>query len=146
MATGQQPDPAALSGNEAEIYVDGTLAGFGKNLEVSINNHVEPINAIGYRKPRALKSLNWSGTCSMEFTILTTTAEGLVKINTSSDSYDEYNKLYTIIIYKKGTQKTVVGTLMGVVNSESFSLSNNEFSTRKVEFELKSWESGPAFN
>jgi hypothetical protein len=146
MAVGQQPDPAALSGNEAEIWVDGNLAGFGKNLEVSIQNHVEPISAIGFRKPRALKSLNWSGTCSMEFTVLTTASEGMVKINTSSDNYDDYNKLYTIIIYKKGSEKKVVGTLLGVVNSESFSLSNNEFSTRKVEFELRNWEPGVAFN
>jgi hypothetical protein len=143
--TGQAPNPAALSGNEAVVKIDGKIAGFGKQLSVNIQNHVEPIVSLGFRKPRGLKSLNWSGTASMDFTVLTEVNDGVVPINTSSDDPADYNKLYTIVVIHKTTGKEI-GTLEGVVNNESFELSNNQFSDRKIEFELRSWTPGAAFN
>jgi len=145
MATGTAPNPMALSGNEAVVKIDGQIVGFGKGLSVNIQNHVEPIVALGFRKPRGLKSLNWSGTASMDFTILTESTEGVVPINTSSDTPSEYNKLYQIVIVHKESKKEI-GSFEGVVNNESFEINNNQFSDRKIEFELRSWTPGAAFN
>lgn len=139
----KRPNPALLTGNDALIKVNGITAGYGKNLQVNINNNVQPIQAIGFRKPRGLKSLNWSGTASMEFHILVVPEEGVVRVNTVDD--DEADTLYDILVVHKRTGARI-GKLVGAVNTEGFSLSNNDFTGRNVEFALIDWQPMEGFN
>ncbi len=137
------PNPKVLTGNDAIIKLAGRTVGFATNLQVNINNNVQPIQAIGYRKPRGLKSLNWSGTASMELHILREPTEGVVKITTSDDA--RADDLYIIMILDKLTQVRV-GELIGAVNTEGFSLNNNQFSSRNIDFELMDWKPLEGYN
>lgn len=137
------PNPAILTGNDAYLKIQGITAGFCKSLEVNINNHVEPIKAIGYRKPRGLKSLDWSGTASFEFHVLTVTQEGVIQMNTNSDAHAD--DLYTVEVIHKATKKRV-GILIGAIQTEGFSVNNNEFTGRRIEMELKDWQPLEGFN
>lgn len=137
------PNPKVLTGNDAIIKLAGRTVGFATNLQININNNVQAIVAIGYRKPRGLKSLNWSGTASMELHILREPMEGVVSINTNDDN--RADDLYNIIILDKKTSARV-GQLIGAVNTEGFSLNNNQFSSRNVDFELMDWEPMEGYN
>lgn len=137
------PNPKVLTGNDAIIKLAGRTVGFATNLQININNNVQAIVAIGYRKPRGLKSLNWSGTASMELHILREPMEGVVSINTNDDN--RADDLYNIIILDKKTSARV-GQLIGSVNTEGFSLNNNQFSSRNVDFELMDWEPMEGYN
>ncbi|MCR1794910.1 hypothetical protein [Leptospira sp. id769339] len=143
MAVSQRPNPDILTGNDAIVKLNGIAVGFMKSLQVTINNHVERIQAIGYRKPRGLKSLDWQGSASAEFHILRSAQEGVVKINSNDDS--RADDLYDILIIDKSTGRRV-GLLVGAVQSDGFNLSNNEFSGRNVEFELLDFEPLEAYN
>ncbi|PJZ89555.1 hypothetical protein [Leptospira levettii] len=137
------PNPDVLTGNDAIIKIQGRIAGFGKSIQVSINNNVRPIERIGSRKPAGLKSLNWSGTTSMEFHILVTAQDGVIPFPTSDD--ERADDLYQIVVIHKKTQKRI-GILIGAVSTEGFSLSNNDFSGRSIEFQLMDWKPLEGFN
>lgn len=139
----QRPNPAILTGNDAIVKINGLSVGFLKSLRVNINNNVERVQAIGYRKPRGLKSLAWQGTASGEFHILRVTQEGVVSINTNDDTHAD--DLFDILVIDKKTGKRV-GLLTGAVNTDGFDLQNNEFSGREIEFELLDWQPMEAFN
>ncbi|TGJ99854.1 hypothetical protein EHO57_13925 [Leptospira langatensis] len=138
-----RPNPAVITGNDALVKWNGTTAGFLKNIELNVNNHVERIQALGQRKPKGLKSLDWQGSLSGEFHILSTPQDGVVSINTHDD--DHADDLYDILIIEKKTSKRV-GLAIGMVNTDGFSLSNNEFSGRRIELELLDWEPMEGFN
>lgn len=137
------PNPKVLTGNDCIVKLAGRTVGFATNIQVNINNNVQPIQAIGYRKPRGLKSLNWSGTASMELHILREPEEGVVTINTNDDA--RADDLYVILILDKKTGARV-GQLIGAVNTEGFSINNNQFSSRNLDFELMDWEPMEAYN
>lgn len=143
MAKSARPNPAVLTGNDAIVKINGQAVGFMKSLRVNVNNNVERIQALGYRKPRGLKSLAWQGTASGEFHILRTPVEGVVVIDTNSDEHAD--DLYDILVIDKTSGKRV-GLLTGAVNTDGFGLNNNEFSGREIEFELMDWEPMEAFN
>lgn len=143
MAVNLPPNPEVLTGNDCIVKLNGQIVGFGKNLNVNINNNVQPIQAIGYRKPRGLKSLNWSGTASLELHILTTAFEGVVKIKTHDDAHAD--DLYELLVIHKKTGKRI-GILIGAVNTEGFTITNNEFTGRTIEFQLMDWQPMEAFN
>ncbi len=125
------------------MKINGQAVGFMKSIRVNINNHIERIQALGVRKPKGLKSLDWQGTASGEFHILTTPVDGVVKIDTYDDAHAD--DLYDILIIDKRSGKRI-GLLIGAVNTEGFSLVNNEMSGREIEFELVDWEPMEAFN
>ncbi|RHX90293.1 hypothetical protein DLM76_20490 [Leptospira yasudae] len=143
MAKSARPNPAVLTGNDAVVKINGQAVGFMKSLRVNINNHQERIQAIGTRKPKGLKSLDWQGTASGEFHILKTALEGVVQIDTYHDEHAD--DLYDILVIDKISGKRV-GLLTGAVNTEGFGISNNELSGREIEFELVDWEPMEAFN
>lgn len=138
-----RPNPLILTGNDAIVKINGQAVGFMKSIRVNINNNVERIQAIGFRKPRGLKSLAWQGTASGTFHILRVPAEGVVTIDTNDDA--RADDLYDILIIDKSSGKRV-GLLTGAVNTDGFNLDNNEFSGRDIEFELLDWEPMEAFN
>jgi sporulation protein YlmC with PRC-barrel domain len=137
------PNPKVLTGNDVILKLNGRVVGFATNLQININNNVQPIVAIGRRKPKGLKSLNWSGTASMELTILREPTEGVVKIDTNDDQ--RADDLYVILVLDKVTGIRV-GQLIGAVNTEGFSINNNQFSSRNVDFELMDWEPMEGYN
>lgn len=137
------PNPDIITGNDAVIKIQGKTAGFGKSLQVNINNNVQPIQRIGSRKPAGLKSLNWSGNCSMEFHILSTALDGVIRFPTSDDA--RADDLYQIVVLHKKTQQRL-GILIGAVNTEGFNLTNNDFSGRQIEFVLMDWKPLEAYN
>ncbi|WP_061247847.1 hypothetical protein [Leptospira noguchii] len=143
MAKNSRPNPKVLTGNDAIVKINGLTVGFMKSIRVSINNNQGRIQAIGTRKPKGLKSLDWQGTASGEFHILTLPVEGVVKIDTYNDEHAD--DLYDILIIEKRSSKRV-GMLTGGVNTEGFSILNNEMSGREIEFELVDWEPMEAFN
>nr|WP_017851719.1 hypothetical protein [Leptospira interrogans] len=143
MAKSSRPNPKVLTGNDAIVKINGLTVGFMKSIRVSINNNQGRIQALGTRKPKGLKSLDWQGTASGEFHILTIPVEGVVKIDTYND--DHADDLYDILIIEKRSGKRV-GMLTGGVNTEGFSILNNEMSGREIEFELVDWEPMEAFN
>ncbi|EMN93047.1 hypothetical protein [Leptospira interrogans] len=143
MARGSRPNPNVLTGNDAIVKINGQAVGFMKSIRVNINNHVERIQALGVRKPKGLKSLDWQGNASGEFHILTTQKDGVVKIDTYNDEHSD--DLYDILVIDKRSGKRI-GLLIGAVNTEGFSLVNNEMSARELEFELVDWEPMEAFN
>ncbi|EMO54751.1 hypothetical protein [Leptospira noguchii] len=143
MAKSSRPNPKVLTGNDAIVKINGLTVGFMKSIRVSINNNQGRIKAIGNRKPKGVKSLEWNGTASGEFHILTLPVEGVVKIDTYNDEHAD--DLYDILIIEKRSSKRV-GMLTGGVNTEGFSISNNEMSGREIEFELVDWEPMEAFN
>ncbi|AGS80596.1 hypothetical protein [Leptospira noguchii] len=143
MAKSSRPNPKVLTGNDAIVKINGLTVGFMKSIRVSINNNQGRIQAIGTRKPKGLKSLDWQGTASGEFHILTLPVEGVVKIDTYNDEHAD--DLYDILIIEKRSSKRV-GMLTGGVNTEGFSILNNEMSGREIEFELVDWEPMEAFN
>ncbi|EKR56972.1 hypothetical protein FH593_21015 (plasmid) [Leptospira interrogans] len=143
MAKSSRPNPKVLTGNDAIVKINGLTVGFMKSIRVSINNNQGRIQALGSRKPKGLKSLDWQGTATGEFHILTIPLEGVVKIDTYND--DHADDLYDILIIEKRSGKRV-GMLTGGVNTEGFSILNNEMSGREIEFELVDWEPMEAFN
>ncbi|EMO66426.1 hypothetical protein LEP1GSC132_2479 [Leptospira kirschneri str. 200803703] len=143
MAKSSRPNPKVLTGNDAIVKINGLTVGFMKSIRVSINNNQSRIQALGTRKPKGLKSLDWQGTASGEFHILTIPLEGVVKIDTYNDEHAD--DLYDILIIEKRSSKRV-GMLTGGVNTEGFSILNNEMSGREIEFELVDWEPMEAFN
>ncbi|AXR66558.1 hypothetical protein [Leptospira mayottensis] len=143
MAKSSKPNPKVLTGNDAIVKINGLTVGFMKSIRVSINNNQGRIQALGTRKPKGLKSLDWQGTASGEFHILTIPVEGVVKIDTYNDEHAD--DFYDILIIEKRSGKRV-GMLTGGVNTEGFSILNNEMSGREIEFELVDWEPMEAFN
>lgn len=143
MAKSSRPNPKVLTGNDAIVKINGLTVGFMKSIRVSINNNQGRIQALGSRKPKGLKSLDWQGTATGEFHILTIPLEGVVKIDTYND--DHADDLYDILIIEKRSGKRV-GMLTGGVNTEGFSILNNEMTGREIEFELVDWEPMEAFN
>jgi hypothetical protein len=143
MAAAQKPKPNVLTGNDAIIKINGLAAGYMKNLRVNINNNMQPIKAIGFRKPRGLKSLDWSGTASGEFHVLTSKEEGVVDFHTSDDAHAD--DLYQMLVIHKASGRRI-GLLTGAVNTEGFSITNNEFTGREVEFQLMDWEPMEGYN
>lgn len=143
MAKSSRPNPKVLTGNDAIVKINGLTVGFMKSIRVSINNNQGRIQALGSRKPKGLKSLDWQGTATGEFHILTIPLEGVVKIDSYND--DNADDLYDILIIEKRSGKRV-GMLTGGVNTEGFSILNNEMSGREIEFELVDWEPMEAFN
>ncbi|AGS80528.1 hypothetical protein [Leptospira alstonii] len=143
MAKSSKPNPRVLTGNDAIVKINGQSVGFMKSLRVNINNNQGRIQAIGKRKPKGLKSLDWQGTASGEFHILTVPTDGVVVIDTYDD--DNADDLYDILVLDKKSGKRV-GLLTGGVNTEGFSIQNNEMSGREIEFELVDWEPMEAFN
>ncbi|KGE21711.1 hypothetical protein [Leptospira interrogans] len=143
MAKSSRPNPKVLTGNDAIVKINGLTVGFMKSIRVSINNNQGRIQALGSRKPKGLKSLDWQGTATGEFHILTIPLEGVVKIDSYND--DHADDLYDILIIEKRSGKRV-GMLTGGVNTEGFSILNNEMSGREIEFELVDWEPMEAFN
>ncbi|ULG86535.1 hypothetical protein [Leptospira interrogans] len=143
MAKSSRPNPKVLTGNDAIVKINGLTVGFMKSIRVSINNNQGRIQALGSRKPKGLKSLDWQGTATGEFHILTIPLEGVVKIDTYND--DHADDLYDLLIIEKRSGKRV-GMLTGGVNTEGFSILNNEMSGREIEFELVDWEPMEAFN
>lgn len=137
------PNPKVLTGNDAILKLAGRTVGFATNIQVNINNNVQPIQRIGNRKPAGLKSLNWSGTAGMELHILREPTEGVVKIDTNDDA--RADDLYVILILDKLTGARI-GQLIGAVNTEGFTLNNNQFSQRNVDFELMDWEPMEGYN
>lgn len=139
----KKPNPDILTGNDAIVKVNGTATGYMKSLSVDINNSVQPIKALGFRKPRGLKSLDWSGQASGEFHILRTSAEGVVNIDTNDD--DRADDLYLLLVIDKKSGKRVC-ELWGAVQTEGFNLDNNQFSGRRVSFELMDFVPLEAYN
>lgn len=143
MAKDARPNPEVLTGNDAIVKLNGVACGYLKTLSVDINNNVQPIQAIGFRKPRGLKSLNWSGQASGEFHILRTSSEGVVNIDTNDD--DRADDLYMMLIIDKKSGKRVC-ELWGAVQTEGFNLENNQFSGRRISFELMDFKPLEAYN
>ncbi|MCU0825490.1 MAG: phage tail tube protein [Leptospira sp.] len=137
------PNPDILTGNDALIKINGQTVGFMTSLNVTINNNVQPIKALGFRKPRGLKSLDWSGQANGEFHILRSKVDGVVDINTNDDT--RADDLYSILVIDKSSGKRV-GQLIGAVQTEGFNLMNNQFTSRSVSFELMDWEPMEAYN
>ncbi|TGL58619.1 phage tail tube protein [Leptospira jelokensis] len=143
MPTNLPPNPDILTGNDALIKINGQTVGFMTSLNVTINNNVQPIKALGFRKPRGLKSLDWSGQANGEFHILRSKVDGVVDINTNDDT--RADDLYSILVIDKSSGKRV-GQLIGAVQTEGFNLMNNQFTSRSVSFELMDWEPMEAYN
>lgn len=143
MSNSLPPNPDILTGNDAIIKLNGQTVGFMTSLNVSINNNVQPIKAIGYRKPRGLKSMDWSGQADGEFHILRSRINGVVNIDTNDDT--RADDLYSILVMDKSSGKRI-GQLIGAVQTEGFNLVNNQFSSRRISFELMDWEPMEAYN
>jgi hypothetical protein len=137
------PNPDVITGNECVIVINGKNAGYGKSLDLRVNNNVRPIQRLGSRKPVGLKSLNWQATLSMEFHILESPDQGVIQFPTSDDK--RADDLYEIIIKHSKSGKRI-GKAIGAVNTEGFSVTNNDFSGRNVEFELLNWTPAEGFN
>ncbi|MDH5598482.1 MAG: hypothetical protein OEY34_05130 [Cyclobacteriaceae bacterium] len=117
--------------------MNGRAAGYMKSISVNIQNNVRPVKAIGYRKPRGLKSLDWAGTADGEFHVLVAEEEGVIPIDTHDDA--KADDLFGILIIHKTTGKRI-GQLTGAVQTEGFDITNNDFTGRRVSFELMDWE------
>ncbi|NCN09689.1 MAG: hypothetical protein GW938_07580 [Leptospira sp.] len=144
MATqGTRPNPNVLTGNDALVKWNGTTLGFMKSLSVDINNNVQPIQALGFRKPRGLKSLQWSGEAQGEFHILRTREEGIADINTSDD--ERADEIFMLLVIDKKSGKRVC-ELWGAIGTEGFNLNNNEFSGKRVSIVLMDFVPLEAYN
>jgi hypothetical protein len=139
----KKPNPDIITGNDVIVKLNGVSVGFMKSLSVDINNNVQPIKAIGFRKPRGLKSLDWSGQASAEFHILRTRSEGVAEIDTNDD--DRADDLYMLLVISKKDGRRVC-ELWGAVQTEGFNLDSNQFTGRRVSFELMDFRPLEAYN
>ncbi|HBS05227.1 MAG TPA: hypothetical protein DEA96_09695 [Leptospiraceae bacterium] len=137
-------NPEVLTGCDVTIKMNGSPVGFGKNVDIEENVNQQPVEAIGYWKPRGFKSTRWDGTLSMEFHILTKRGtEGVIPIDTSSPTaasagfFMEFNE--------KSTGKRVA-TAIGHINTRGFNISNNELSGQRCQFVLRDIDYKEGYN
>ncbi|MCB1306124.1 MAG: hypothetical protein KDK37_17675 [Leptospiraceae bacterium] len=137
-------NPSVLTGCDATIKINGQAVGFGKNIDIEENVNQQPVEAIGFWKPRGFKSTRWDGSLSMEFHILTQRGtEGVIPIDTSSPV--AASAPYFFEFNEKSTGKRIANAI-GHINTRGFNISNNELSGQRVQFVLRDIEYLEAHN
>lgn len=128
-------NPDVLTGCDVNIKMNGQMVGFGKNVDIEENVNQQPVEAIGYWKPRGFKSTRWDGTLSLEFHILTQRGtEGVIPIDTSSAV--AASAPYFLEFNEKSSGKRVANAI-GHINTRGFNISNNELSGQRCQFVLR---------
>lgn len=136
-------NPDVLTGCDARVKVNGGIAGFLKNIQLSVSVNQQPVEAVGYFKPRGFKATRWSGECTAEFHILTVKQEGVVALPT--DTPEEASRPYFIEIVQPSTGKRIANAI-AIINTKDFTISTNELSGRRCGFVLQDLSELEGFN
>ena len=146
-AAPQLPSPDVIVGCDATVKIAGpdgmTVAGFAKDIQIEEQAQQEPVQAIGFYKPRGFKAVNWSGTINAEFHVSARPEEGLVKFDISTAVAAAATYMF---IFEKKSDGTRIGTALAHMSSRSFNLSTNQLSGQRISFVLRDWKTHEGFN
>lgn len=124
-------DPSVIVGSDAEIFIDSTKVGFLLDLSGDLNYNISPINAIGHWFPRGSKSLTFQGTLNGQFHLLSQGEEGAPPLPQGSEILTARPNL--IECRETSTGRRIARALVKL-NTESFNISANQLSGRRVSF------------